>query len=302
MPYKCYMQTGRSYSNNSYGTGTIGSSGCGPSALSNALRNAGIATVSVPTMCAYSVSVKARIPNAGTDMQILIKNAAKKWNFTYKTTSKNAELIAHLKAGGTAVLHNGGGYPLFSNSGHFVAAIGISGDTIYIADSLYYTGKWTKYYCRRINIKTTKITGVVKTNITAIGKATADRSPSYYLISKNNKANNTSNNTEIKKEDDEVVTKTKIKIDGVEHTVDRIVKDERNYVKLADFGSLVGLKVGYDGVPTVDMPTITVNIDGKPTEISGTVVDGKSYVRLTELLEALGHTVTWTKETGICVK
>ena len=165
-----------------YGQGTIYSSGCGPASLCNALRAAGIADVGLQTMCAFAVSAGARVPG-GTDMHTLLRAASKKYNFVYRETSKNVELLAHLKAGGTAILHCGNAHKLFSNGGHFVAAIAASGQTVTVLDSYWYSGKYTASALRRQHAHVVQ-KGVVRASIDQIGKATADRSPSYYLIAK----------------------------------------------------------------------------------------------------------------------
>lgn len=170
------------YKSVKYGQGTVYSSGCGCAALCNALDALGIARVSVKAMCAYAVSVDARV-EGGTDEGVLLKHAAKKYGFTYRTTSKNAELLAHLKSGGVAVLHGGNSYKLFSDTGHFVCAVAASGNTVTVLDSFWYDGKYKRNAIRR-NYVSVVNDGIVKTSIVQCGKATADRSPSYYLISK----------------------------------------------------------------------------------------------------------------------
>lgn len=213
MSYTVKLQKPASYQNNAYGSGTIGSSACGPSALCNALANAGIADVSVPTMCALAVSCGAR-QTGGTVESVLLKAAGSKYGFTYKSTSKNAELLAHLKAGGTAICYCGGGYPLFSTGGHYVAAVGVdSSGKIVIADSLYYTNKWVYNSVRRTQIATTSTRGLVKCSLTALGKATADRSPSYFLISKKTttpapESTQATEKAEKMQEDDDMIYKT----------------------------------------------------------------------------------------------
>lgn len=168
-----------------YGQGTVYTSGCGCAALCNALDALGIARVSVKAMCAYAVSVDARV-KGGTDESVLLKHAAKKYGFTYHTTSKNAELLAHLKSGGVAILHGGNSYKLFSDSGHFVCAVAASGNTVTVLDSFWYDGKYKRNAIRR-NYVSVVDDGIIKTSIVQCGKATADRSPSYYLISKSGK-------------------------------------------------------------------------------------------------------------------
>ena len=182
MSYNVHFQTDSSYKSVKYGQGTVYSSGCGCAALCNALDALGIARVSVKAMCAYAVSVDARV-EGGTDEGVLLRNAAKKYGFSYKTTSKNAELLAHLKSGGVAILHGGNSYKLFSDSGHFVCAVAASGNTVTVLDSFWYDKKYKRNAIRR-NYVSVVDDGIIKTSIVQCGKATADRSPSYYLISK----------------------------------------------------------------------------------------------------------------------
>lgn len=182
MSYNVHFQTMPAYKGIKYGQGTVYTSGCGPASLCNALDALGIARVSVKAMCAYSVSVDARV-KGGTDEGVLLRNAAKKYGFTYRTTSKNAELLAHLKSGGVAILHGGSAYKLFSDSGHFVCAVAASGNTVTVLDSFWYDKKYKRNAIRR-NYVSVVDDGIIKTSIVQCGKATADRSPSYYLISK----------------------------------------------------------------------------------------------------------------------
>ncbi|MEE0327432.1 MAG: hypothetical protein UDP13_11700 [Butyricicoccus sp.] len=182
MGYNVHFQTMPAYKGIKYGQGTVYTSGCGPASLCNALDALGIARVSVKAMCAYAVSVDARV-EGGTDESVLLKHAAKKYGFSYKTTSKNAELLAHLKSGGVAILHGGNSYKLFSDSGHFVCAVAASGNTVTVLDSFWYDKKYKRNAIRR-NYVSVVDDGIIKTSIVQCGKATADRSPSYYLISK----------------------------------------------------------------------------------------------------------------------
>lgn len=188
MSYNVHFQTMPAYKGIKYGQGTVYKSGCGCAALCNALDALGIARVSVKAMCAYAVSVDARV-KGGTDESVLLKHAAKKYGFSYKTTSKNAELLAHLKSGGVAILHGGNSYKLFSDSGHFVCAVAASGSTVTVLDSFWYDGKYKRNAIRR-NYVSVVDDGIIKTSIVQCGKATADRSPSYYLINKSGKGDN----------------------------------------------------------------------------------------------------------------
>lgn len=205
MSYNVHFQTDSSYKSVKYGQGTVYSSGCGPASLCNALDALGIAKVTVKAMCAYAVSVGARV-TGGTDESVLLKHAAKKYGFTYRTTSKNAELLAHLKAGGVAILHGGSSHQLFSSGGHFVCAVKASGETITVLDSYWYTGKYTSTALRKQKVKVLA-KGVITTSLYQCGLATADRAPSYYLISKAAKqptTNTTTNATTNKKQEDDM--------------------------------------------------------------------------------------------------
>ncbi len=180
--YAVKFQTEEKYKSIRYGQGTIYSSACGPASLCNALQVLGIADISIPTMCSIAVAAGARV-EGGTLMTPLLRAAASKYHFAYSTTSKNAELLTHLKAGGAAILHAGSSYKLFSTSGHFVTAAAASGQTITVLDSYWYSGKYTASSIRRNYVSVVQ-KGVVKTSLTQCGKATIDRSPSYYLISR----------------------------------------------------------------------------------------------------------------------
>lgn len=210
MGYNVHFQTNAAYKKIKYGQGTVYSSGCGPASLCNALDVLGIASVSVKAMCAYASSVGARV-EGGTDEAVLLRNAAKKYGFSYKTTSKNAELLSHLKSGGVAILHGGSSYKLFSDSGHFVCAVAANGNTVTVLDSFWYEGKYKRNAIRR-NYVSVVDDGVIKTSIIQCGKATADRSPSYYLISK------TAQKSDSKKEVE----------DMTEAEVRKIIADEAN--------------------------------------------------------------------------
>lgn len=178
--YTVTFQTEKKYRVVTYGGNSVYNSACGPASLCNALRAAGIADVDLLTMCKLAVSCGARV-DGGTDMQTLLKAASEKYGFSFTATYKNADLRKHLQAGGTAILHAGSAYPLFSNGGHFVSAVSVSGDTITVLDSYWYDGKYTSTTLRKNNVKVIA-KGVIQTSLTQCSKATIDRNPSYYLI------------------------------------------------------------------------------------------------------------------------
>jgi GH24 family phage-related lysozyme (muramidase) len=179
--YSVTFQTEEKYKNVKYGNNTVYNSACGCASLCNALRAAGIADVDLLTMCKESAGAGARV-DGGTLEDVLLDATKVNYGFTWTATSKNAELLAHLKSGGVAILHAGSEHKLFSNSGHFVAAVAASGETITVLDSYWYDGKYTSTTLRKNNVKVLS-KGVITTSLTQCGKATADRSPSYYLIS-----------------------------------------------------------------------------------------------------------------------
>lgn len=180
---KYHEQTLTAYKNVRYGGNSIYNSACGPATLANALMVLGVADITVKDACAFAVSCKARV-EGGTDMHKLLAAAAKKWKITYTTTSSNAKLAAHLKAGGVAAMNQGSKYKVFSNGGHFVLAAAIdSKDRVTVIDSYWNAKKyktWPAYHAKSAVLSHC----FVRTPLAWCGKATVDRSPSYYLISK----------------------------------------------------------------------------------------------------------------------
>ncbi len=179
--YRVQFQTEARYQSVQYGGNSIYNSACGPASLCNALSALGIAEVDIPTMCRLAVSCGARV-SGGTVMATLLKQASQNYQFRYKTTSKNAELLAHLNAGGAAILNQGDAYGVFANGGHYVAAVKATGETITVLDSYWNSTKylsWPQHHAKRTGQK-----GVVQASLTQCGKATIDRAPSYYLIAR----------------------------------------------------------------------------------------------------------------------
>ena len=286
MNYNVKFQTEEKYKSIRYGQGTIYSSACGPASLCNALQVLGIADISIPTMCSIAVAAGARV-EGGTLMTPLLRAAASKYHFAYSTTSKNAELLTHLKAGGAAILHAGTAYKLFSTSGHFVTAAAASGQTITVLDSYWYSGKYTASSIRRNYVSVVQ-KGVVKTSLTQCGKATIDRSPSYYLISKL---------AEPKKEETELVEKTKFEIGGEKFTLDAITKNGTTYVCLKQYNNVLGLDTGYDAATdtrAVNFDQLNIAVNGTEHTVPGLIAGkGHSYASVPDLLKLTGCTVGW---------
>lgn len=182
------------YNQNNYGAyqynmpngtkATIKSGGCGLCSTLNAINNmAGKELYTVPQIRDLAQKVGARV-NGGTDVKTLLNAICKAHSeFSFKTTSKNAELVEHLKQGGYAILHQGNKYDVFSSQGHYVCAYGIEdSDNIKVMDSCYTTSRYSRIPRNKRIVREILGLGAV-VNIEWVGKATIDRSPSYYLIS-----------------------------------------------------------------------------------------------------------------------
>lgn len=290
MSYAVKFQTESKFRSISYGKGSIYSSGCGPASLCNALQQLGVADISVPTMCNLAVHCGARV-DGGTLMLPLLQTASEKYGFTHETTSSNARLLEHLKAGGAAILHGGSQYKLFSDSGHFVAAVAASGQTVTVLDSYWYSGKYTRTSLRRNYVSVVQ-DGVIKTSITQCGKATADRAPSYYLISKLVSAAD--------KKEEYDMTATPFVINGEKFDLDAINRYGNTFVDLKQFCAKLGLSVGYNAETKsriIDPGMVNVAVNGKITQVSGMIVGtGHSYASVPEIAATVGMTVSWDSE------
>lgn len=162
---------------------TVKSGGCGVCSALMALNNLyGKEVMTVKQMADFSKANGGR-NNYGTDLFALLNALCKKYDLTYKTTSLNKDLLAHLKAGGVAIINQGESYNVFSTAGHFVLCLNIvEGETIRCLDPDLYSGKYQSYNRQQRIVKQTG--NEVWVTLKEIGKATIDRDPSYYLISK----------------------------------------------------------------------------------------------------------------------
>lgn len=92
--------------------------------------------------------------------------------------------------------------------------------------------------------------------------------------------------------DDEVVESAKININGTEYTINRILKDNKNYICLADLANK-GFDVGYNSstkTPTLDntVKDITVSVDGEAKTLSSVNLGGYNYCKLRDTANAIG--------------
>lgn len=161
---------------------TIKSSGCGVVSACiafNTLAQKEIYTVKSMRDIAKKCGART---NNGTNENKLLSYLCKQ-NFTFKISRDTNELISHLKNGGVAICNQGDAYDLFSSEGHYVVAYKINkNNNIFIADPSNYSNKYKINGRNKKIIKITKYGCVVSPK--ELSKATSDRYPSYYLISK----------------------------------------------------------------------------------------------------------------------
>ena len=291
---KYHEQTEGAYRHVDYGGNSIYNSGCGPASLANALMVLGVADITVADACKFAVSCGARIKNAGTDMRTLLAAASKRWDITYTTTSSNVALAAHLRSGGVAVMNQGSKYGVFANGGHFVLAAAIdNNNNVTVIDSYWNDKKyrtWPKYHSRSKVLSKC----FVRTSLSWCGKATIDRSPSYYLIAKTGKQDNKKTQTAEPVKEEYTVKNIELKINGSTQHIDAVNVDGHNYIRLDQLPRLLPVTVGYDGVPVMDTATINVTIDGNMAQLPGGIIaPGKSLAYIANLARALGYDARW---------
>ena len=91
-------------------------------------------------------------------------------------------------------------------------------------------------------------------------------------------------------EDDEVVERSKIIVEGQEVAVNRILKEDTNYIKAMDFSDAIGLEIGHKGnVATFDTETSKIMVDGKELQAKRVLIGGRNYIRLNDIADALGY-------------
>ena len=134
-----------------YGTGgCIYTSGCGVCASLMVLHNFGFTGLDTAAWTQKCLLMGARSAD-GTNMNTVAAYLEKHYSIVSKRTKSVADLKAHLKAGGKAIVCvSGGGKQLFSNGGHYIYIGGLdkSGNLI-ILDPYWYDGKFTLTAARR---------------------------------------------------------------------------------------------------------------------------------------------------------
>lgn len=93
-------------------------------------------------------------------------------------------------------------------------------------------------------------------------------------------------------EGEELVTEGRAVVNGKEYKIDRILKDDMNFIKVGNFENM-GFDVGYDK----DSKAVTIsnktnetelNINGSIKNVKAVNIDGYNYVNLREIVKALG--------------
>lgn len=160
---------------------TVKSGGCGVVSATIVFDTlAGKELYTPPTMAKFSIAHGART-NDGTNEATLLNALCKANNgFSWRGTRDVNELVKHLQTGGMAICNQGSAYNVFSTAGHYVVAYGMDGKNIEVADPSNTSTKYDKYNRPKRIVKKTQYGCIVKPK--EMQKATADRYPSYYLI------------------------------------------------------------------------------------------------------------------------
>lgn len=179
------------YNQNNYGSvpyprpsdksATVKSGGCGVCSACMVMNNlAGKELYSVRQMAEFSIKNGAR-DNAGTNVKTLLSALCKaNPDFSYKTSNSSLDLVNHLKKGGIAICNQGDVYNVFSTAGHFVVAYRMSENNIEVLDPQMYSGKYDAYRRPQRIVKRTEHGCIV--SVKEMVRATADRSPAYFLV------------------------------------------------------------------------------------------------------------------------
>ncbi len=186
MAYKYYNQ--HNYPNVPYPSpdlpkATIKSGGCGVCCASMIVENLTAHQSGPKLMATYAINKKARV-SGGTDMNVLAKAICADYGLTVKTTNDEAELLNHLRAGGTAIANvggNRGGYVgVFSDGGHYIVVAGLTdAGQVIVLDPGYYPGKFGKPGRKG---KVTISGNQCICNLSVLAKDTENRSPAYWLF------------------------------------------------------------------------------------------------------------------------
>lgn len=175
------------YPSSSNPSGTVKSSGCGPTAMLMIIENMlGITSWTMASWIKWVIGTGARV-NGGTNMSTLSRAVANKYNLKLTMTSDETTLISHLKKGGMAIANVGGkrsGWPgLFSTAGHFITVFAVDDTTgkLIVGDPAYTSTRFSSAFRKaRVTVKN-QLCYVSADNLHL---DTLKRTPNYYLLSK----------------------------------------------------------------------------------------------------------------------
>lgn len=119
----------------------------------------------------------------GTDLQILGKEIANRYNLTFTVTDSTNKMLDHINAGGKVIANVGGdreGYTgVFSHGGHYIVIMKYENEKLYILDPSYTEGKYDEENRRgKVEVKSP----YVICSLEVLVKECENRSPSYYLF------------------------------------------------------------------------------------------------------------------------
>lgn len=227
-----YFQNDGRWKNMSYSAKgentTIGRAGCGITCMAMVIASLADKNVTPIDTCKWSLEHGYKALHQGTYYTYFvpqgkvygIKITRLNTSNIYKSTTKSAEgirnkAIEELKVGNWIIACMGKG--TWTSSGHYVLCYGVNGNVIYINDPA--------------STKPNRVNGNLNTwkeEVKYLWKVEVIK-------------------PEKKEEDDEVVDKTKILVNGKTVTVERILKDGVNYVRLRDIDEKMGIcTVDYD--------------------------------------------------------
>lgn len=170
-----------------YEYATVKSGGCGVCSMLNVLEALGHIGMSVYDMVTLAISKRARVPG-GTDMTVLAKAVCEKYpDMSFAPSNSVSELRRCLLDGGKAIINVDGARDIFSTGGHYIAAVGLEGDTATIVDSGYYNGKYDTPM-RRKYVKVVA-RSVVTALMSTIDMDTKNRNPRFFLFRREEEMN-----------------------------------------------------------------------------------------------------------------